>query len=145
MREPTDKSRSGKILIENSWPAFMKLRAINAIINDRLRSSVPQLIELLRSDPNPIVRHESAFALGELGYREAIADLQRSLLGDPDTIVRHEAAFGLGLMKLEEALSVLRSAPDDPEEVVRETVKIAIDNLEFDLGLMRDESESVVG
>jgi HEAT repeat protein len=138
MREPTGKSASHEIQIEDSWPAFMKLRAVNAIINDRLRSSVPQLVELLRTDQNPIVRHESAFALGELGYREAIPHLQRSLLEDPDTIVRHEAAFGLGLMKLEEALSVLRSAPPDAEEVVRETVKIAIDNLEFDLNLLRE-------
>jgi HEAT repeat protein len=133
-----------ELRIDKSWRPFMKLRAINSICELRTKEAVSDLMDLLRNDPNPIVRHESAFALGEMGFPEALPALKESLLSDPDSIVRHEAAFALGLTKLKEALEILRTTPDDVDIVVRQTVEIAIDNLTFDLGLQADDSQPML-
>ena len=100
----------------------------------RSRRSIPELAKLLTDDPNFIVRHEAAFALGAMGYTECAAQLFRSLKHDRSVVVRHEAAIGLGLMNSIQVLRKLRrSSPSEP--VVEESIAIALANLEFDLGL----------
>lgn len=43
------------------------------------REHIKDLAEVLLHDENPIVRHEAAYSLGQLGYREATPYLVKSL------------------------------------------------------------------
>ncbi len=65
----------------------------NAIIvagNAQDESAIPLLAELLRSDPEPIVRAHAAWALGQIPGREAESSLQAAANRETDPIVQGE-------------------------------------------------------
>jgi deoxyhypusine monooxygenase len=111
----------------------MRIRFINQLRKKKNAKVVPQLVKFLKEDNNSIVRHEAAYSLGELGHEIAISCLIDSLKHDPDEIVRHEAAFALGIMARPAALKAIKEVGADRSKIVRDTVKIAIDNLQYDL------------
>ena len=118
---------------------FMRIRSINQLRKKREIKSVLKLVKFLKEDDNSIVRHEAAYSLGELGYELAICYLIESLKSDPDAIVRHEAAFALGIMAKPAALKAIKSVKPDKSKIVRDTVQIAIDNLQYDLDSSRPD------
>jgi HEAT repeat protein len=59
-----------------------------------LLSALPALEEAVRSDKDPIVRHESAAALGSIGSQAARGTLEKGL-EDGDELVRNSAAASL--------------------------------------------------
>lgn len=60
------------------------------------KSALDTLRNLLLTDPDPKVRKESAFALGEIANPEAAAVLKESLLSDENAKVRQMVAWALG-------------------------------------------------
>src|SRR5690242_11536035 len=60
------------------------------------------LVRVLELDPDPIVRHEAAFALyklnkkGQIAGKIALQALCKSARSDISTVARHEAAESLG-------------------------------------------------
>ena len=93
------------------------------------------LVEVPRTDPNPIVRHEAAFGLGRLYSQHKAADSDRidglcaAALSDRSSVVRHEAAESLGEFPYPQARQSLRLLLDDPDEDVVETARISLARL----------------
>ena len=64
---------------------------------------VQYIAKVLKNDENELVRHEAAFALGQMNYSSAIPPLNDATLHDPSMFVRHEAAIALGVVGSKDA------------------------------------------
>ena len=101
-----------------------------------LPTAVPA-IEALASgfqDPSALFRHEIAFVFGQLSHPASIPSLIATLSNRrEESMVRHEAAEALGSLGDEEGVEdVLREYLDDDEQVVRDSVVVALDMAEFE-------------
>lgn len=101
-----------------------------------LPSAVPAVLALARgfADPSALFRHEIAFVFGQLSHPASIPSLIEALSNQKEaSMVRHEAAEALGSLGDEEGVEdVLRSFLNDPEQVVRDSVIVALDMAEFE-------------
>lgn len=86
------------------------------------------------ADPSPLFRHEIAFVFGQLSHPASIPSLIKTLSNPKEeSMVRHEAAEALGTLGDEDGVEeVLRGFSDDSEQVVRESVIVALDMAEFE-------------
>jgi len=92
---------------------------------------IPTLADVLFHDPDPLVRHEAAFSLGQIGLAAAVEALEAATLSDPDPIVRHESAAALGSIGSPAAEGALTKALDDQAEIVKNSAKTSLFNIEF--------------
>ncbi len=127
-------------LLDNSLPLFQRYRAMFAL---RDLASPPDLptaeaaIHALASgfvDPSALFRHEVAFVFGQLSHPASIPALFSVLENSKEeSMVRHEAAEALGSLGEEPGVeNMLRKFVDDPEQVVRESVIVALDMAEYE-------------
>ncbi|EIJ64982.1 PBS lyase HEAT-like repeat protein [Candidatus Nitrosopumilus salaria BD31] len=100
---------------------------------------VPYIAKVLKNDKNELVRHEAAFALGQMSYSSAIPPLTDATLHDPSMFVRHEAAIALGVVGNKEAKAALQQALSDPDLPVVESAVVALSNIEFMEKLSKNE------
>ncbi|QLH03276.1 PBS lyase [Nitrosopumilus cobalaminigenes] len=100
---------------------------------------VPHIAKVLKNDDNELVRHEAAFALGQMSYSSAIPPLTDATLNDPSMFVRHEAAIALGVVGSKEAKESLQKALNDSEKPVVESAVVALSNIEFMEKLSKNE------
>lgn len=86
------------------------------------------------SDPSALFRHEIAFVFGQLSHPASIPSLIATLSNrSEESMVRHEAAEALGSLGDEEGIEdILRGFLGDPEQVVRDSVVVALDMAEFE-------------
>jgi deoxyhypusine monooxygenase len=103
-----------------------------------LPTAVPAVLALAKglADPSALLRHEIAFVFGQLSHPASIPALT-SALSDlkESSMVRHEAAEALGSLGEEEGVEdVLKQFLNDEEQVVRESVEVALDMAEFEKG-----------
>lgn len=86
------------------------------------------------ADSSALFRHEIAFVFGQLSHPASIPSLIATLSNaKEESMVRHEAAEALGSLGDEEGVEdVLKSFLDDPEQVVRDSVIVALDMAEFE-------------
>ena len=86
------------------------------------------------TDPSALFRHEIAFVFGQLSHPASIPSLIATLSNNKEeSMVRHEAAEALGSLGDEEGVeNLLRGFLGDPEQVVRESVVVALDMAEFE-------------
>ena len=92
---------------------------------------VEYIAKVLKNDENELVRHEAAFALGQMNYSSAIQPLNDATLNDPSMFVRHEAAIALGVVGSKGAKEALEKALNDPDKPVVESAIVALSNIEF--------------
>ncbi|KEF53124.1 deoxyhypusine hydroxylase [Exophiala aquamarina CBS 119918] len=127
-------------LLDNSLPLFQRYRAMFALRDlaspPDLPTAVPA-VEALASgfvDPSALFRHEVAFVFGQLSHPASIPALFSVLEnGKEESMVRHEAAEALGSLGEEPGVEeMLRRFLDDPEQVVRESVIVALDMAEYE-------------
>lgn len=101
-----------------------------------LPTAVPAVEALAKgfSDPSALFRHEIAFVFGQLAHPASIPSLTATLSRpDEASMVRHEAAEALGSLGEETGVEdILRSFLNDPEQVVRESVIVALDMAEYE-------------
>lgn len=85
-------------------------------------------------DPSALFRHEIAFVFGQLSHPASIPSLVETLSNQKEeSMVRHEAAEALGSLGEEEGVEeVLRRFIDDPEQVVRESIVVALDMADYE-------------
>lgn len=101
-------------------------------INDSVDPEV-FLVNVLKNDPDGIVRHEAAFVLGHLYERgriqgdQALLALCEVAKNDPSIVARHEAAESLSSFPHSAATAALRELLDDPIADVAATARIAIE------------------
>ena len=127
-------------LLDTKQSLFHRYRAMFAL---RDLASPPDLptakpaVHALASgfrDPSALFRHEIAFVFGQLSHPESIPALLSVLEnGQEESMVRHEAAEALGSLGEEPGVeNMLRRFLDDPEQVVRESVVVALDMAEYE-------------
>jgi deoxyhypusine monooxygenase len=101
-----------------------------------LPTATPAVLALAKgfADPSALFRHEIAFVFGQLSHPASIPSLVATLSNIQEaSMVRHEAAEALGSLGEEEGVEeVLNGFLDDPEEVVRESVVVALDMAEYE-------------
>lgn len=101
-----------------------------------LPTAVPAVQALARgfSDPSALFRHEIAFVFGQLSHPASIPSLVETLGNAKEaSMVRHEAAEALGGLGDEEGVEdILKKFLNDPDQVVRDSVIVALDMAEFE-------------
>jgi deoxyhypusine monooxygenase len=101
-----------------------------------LPTAIPAVLSLAKGlkDPSALFRHEVAFVFGQLCHPAAIPSLTATLSDQQEVgMVRHEAAEALGSLGDEEGVEeTLRIFLNDPEQVVRDSVIVALDMAEYE-------------
>ncbi|KAL2002935.1 hypothetical protein VTN02DRAFT_5468 [Thermoascus thermophilus] len=129
-----------KTLLDTSLPLFQRYRAMFALRDlaspPDLPTAVPAVQALAKGlkDPSALFRHEIAFVFGQLCHPAAIPSLTATLSNKEEVgMVRHEAAEALGSLGDEEGVEeTLKKFRDDPEQVVRDSVIVALDMAEYE-------------
>src|SRR5437879_12106386 len=93
--------------------------------------AIPALARALREDPSPLVRHEAAFAMGQLEFKSGVPSLLEAMAKDESVLVRHESAVSLGSIGDERARPGLMSALEDVDGYVRLSVVVVLGCIEF--------------
>ncbi len=144
---PTEKSQTsiddlGKNLLDTKLPLFLRYRAMFGLRDlaspPDLPTAIPAVHALARgfSDPSALFRHEIAFVFGQLSHPASIPALTVALGNlEEASMVRHEAAEALGSLGEEDGVEeILKKFLNDKEQVVRESVIVALDMAEFEKG-----------
>eukprot|EP00966_Prymnesium_polylepis_P197114 4568028-Prymnesium_polylepis.1 len=99
---------------ETAESVCKKYMQIFQVRNRTDEGAVQAVIDLFHSTPSVLLRHEAAYALGQMQRAEAVPFLV-ALLSDPseDSITRHEAAEALGAIGLPECLESIRQFAAD--------------------------------
>lgn len=99
-----------------------------------LPTAVPAINALAHGfeDPSALFRHEIAFVFGQLSHPASIPSLFKTLSDKAEQgMVRHEAAEALGSLGDEEGVhEMLKQFIDDDEQVVKESIVVALDMAE---------------
>lgn len=129
-----------KTLMDTSAPLFLRYRAMFALRDlaspPDLPTAVPAVHALAKglADSSALFRHEIAFVFGQLSHPASIPALTEALSNTEEaSMVRHEAAEALGSLGEEEGVEeVLRRFLHDKEKVVRESVIVALDMVDYE-------------
>lgn len=127
-------------LLDTNIPLFERYRAMFALRDLSSPPDLPTAVPAVKalalgfSDSSALFRHEIAFVFGQLSHAASIPSLIATLSNTKEeSMVRHEAAEALGSLGDEEGVEdVLKSFLDDPEQVVRDSVIVALDMAEFE-------------
>lgn len=128
--------------MDKAVPLFVRYRAMFALRDlaspPDLPTAVPAIHALARGfdDPSALFRHEIAFVFGQLSHPASIPALTSALANLQEvSMVRHEAAEALGSLGDEEGVEdILKGFLKDSDQVVRESVEVALDMAEFEKG-----------
>jgi deoxyhypusine monooxygenase len=129
-------------LMDTKLPLFLRYRAMFALRDlaspPDLPTAIPAVNALAKgfADPSALFRHEIAFVFGQLSHPASIPALTAALsdLGEA-SMVRHEAAEALGSLGEQAGVEdVLKRFLHDKERVVRESVIVALDMVEYEKG-----------
>ncbi|OCK78766.1 deoxyhypusine hydroxylase-like protein [Lepidopterella palustris CBS 459.81] len=129
-----------KTLLDTSLSLFQRYRAMFALRDLSSPPDLPTAVSAVQAlahgftDPSALFRHEIAFVFGQLSHPASIPSLVETLSNTKEaSMVRHEAAEALGSLGGEEGVEdILRKFLDDPEQVVRDSVIVALDMAEFE-------------
>lgn len=127
-------------LLDTKLPLFKRYRAMFALRNLASPPDLPTAVPAIQAlaagfkDPSALFRHEIAFVFGQLSHPASIPSLVETLSDVKEaSMVRHEAAEALGSLGEEEGVEdVLKKFLDDPEQVVRDSIIVALDMAEFE-------------
>ncbi|MCJ1477708.1 deoxyhypusine hydroxylase [Lambiella insularis] len=127
-------------LLDTRLPLFSRYRAMFALRDFASPPDLPTAIPAVHAlacgfgDPSALFRHEIAFVFGQLSHPASIPSLVSTLSNSKEeSMVRHEAAEALGSLGEEEGVEdTLRQFLNDPEQVVRDSVVVALDMAEFE-------------
>lgn len=119
--------RDQTVSMNDRFHALFQLRSIGT------QDAIDALLERLCAsrEPSALLRHEVAFALGQMRAEGAIEVLTETLRdASEDGMVRHECAEALGAIGVEKCVDALREACADAKREVRETAELALRKLE---------------
>lgn len=121
------------ILIDESLSLFKRYRAMFALRNLSNEDAAAALAVGLKCTGSALFRHEIAYVLGQMQMANVIPELTASLKDkNENCMVRHECAEALGSIADEKCLDVLKQYLLDPDPVVSESCKVALDMYEFE-------------
>lgn len=127
-------------LLNPKLPLFQRYRAMFALRDLCSPPDLPTAVPAIQAlgaglkDTSALFRHEIAFVFGQLAHPASIPCLIETLSDTKEVgMVRHEAAEALGSLGSEEGVEdALRKFIDDPEQVVRDSIIVALDMAEFE-------------
>ncbi|KKY16612.1 putative deoxyhypusine hydroxylase [Phaeomoniella chlamydospora] len=127
-------------LLDASLPLFKRYRAMFALRDLASPPDLPTAIPAVQAlsagftDSSALFRHEIAFVFGQLSHPASIPSLVTVLSNLQEaSMVRHEAAEALGSLGGEAGVEdTLKTFINDPEQVVRESVIVALDMAEYE-------------
>jgi len=146
-----------KLKIPGSVPVFLRLlddhvpalrrQAIEQLAVLKPDGVVPRLREMLKRDPNEIVRSACARALGDFGDGTSVHLLEESLEDHP--LVRLQAVIALGRLGQASAGPILLSLMRDqlPEvryQAVRAVAQLKLEGVEEQIASLLDDPEEMV-
>lgn len=103
-------------------------KRIFSLRNEVTSEAVDELIGMFGRTDSVLLRHEVAYALGQMQLPHAEPFLKRVLADRSEhPVTRHEAAEALGAIGSADAISTLRVYSDDAEPIVRESCAVALD------------------
>ncbi|TKR67469.1 hypothetical protein L596_023618 [Steinernema carpocapsae] len=124
-------SEVGKTLMDTELPLASRYRALFLLRN----VATDRCVEILASclnDPSALLKHDIAYCMGQTRNSTAIPHLAQVLKDTKqEAMVRHEAGEALGAIGDEEALQHLEPYLNDPEQVIRETVQLAVQRIKY--------------
>jgi deoxyhypusine monooxygenase len=126
--------------MDTTAPLFHRYRAMFALRDlaspPDLPTAVPAVLALAKgfADSSALFRHEIAFVFGQLSHPASIPALEAALADQNEaSMVRHEAAEALGSLGEEAGVEdILKRFLHDKEQVVRESVIVALDMAEYE-------------
>lgn len=129
-----------KTLLDTKLPLFQRYRAMFGLRDLASPPDLPTAVAAINAlakglnDPSALFRHEIAFVFGQLCHPASIPCLTTCLSNTKEEgMVRHEAAEALGSLGDEEGVEdILKKFLNDPEQVVRDSVIVALDMAEFE-------------
>jgi deoxyhypusine monooxygenase len=129
-----------KTLLDTKLPLFQRYRAMFGLRDLASPPDLPTAVDAVHAlakglkDPSALFRHEVAFVFGQLCHPASIPSLTASLSDLSEAgMVRHEAAEALGSLGEEEGVEeTLKKFLNDPDQVVRDSVIVALDMAEFE-------------
>ena len=127
-------------LLDRKLPLFERYRAMFALRDLASPPDLPTAVQAVIAlssgftDASALFRHEIAFVFGQLSHPASIPSLVGVLSNlEEASMVRHEAAEALGSLGEEDGVEqVLRKFLNDNEQVVRESVVVALDMAEYE-------------
>ncbi|MGG3804976.1 tRNA epoxyqueuosine(34) reductase QueG [Metabacillus fastidiosus] len=83
--------------VSGSWRGKKPIQrnAILALAHYKDETAIPDLIALMHTDPRPVIRGTAAWAIGKIGHKESIAELEKALNKEKDEEVMEEIHKGL--------------------------------------------------
>uniref|UniRef100_A0A915PJ18 Deoxyhypusine hydroxylase n=1 Tax=Setaria digitata TaxID=48799 RepID=A0A915PJ18_9BILA len=129
----TNIDKLSSILTDASKPLWERYQALFRLRNIRTDESVKVLSKGLTCSDSALLRHEVAYALGQVQSPVAVTEL-KSCLENPEEnhMVRHECAEALGAIATKECQELLKKFRNDPERVVRESCELALDMADYE-------------
>ncbi|KOC07259.1 HEAT repeat protein [Aspergillus flavus AF70] len=129
-----------KTLLDTKLPLFQRYRAMFALRDLASPPDLPTAVEAVEAlakglkDPSALFRHEVAFVFGQLCHPASVPSLTETLSDQKEIgMVRHEAAEALGsLGDVEGVEDTLKKFLNDPEQVVRDSIIVALDMAEYE-------------
>ena len=118
------KALDGLFTLYHTGAEAVRFRIINQLFDYGDFASLA--FEAIGNDPSTLVRHEAAFALGQLDSTVASRILTEIGLNDPSYLVRHEAAMGLVDSSYEPALAALEARLEDENIEVAASCQVAL-------------------
>lgn len=127
-------------LLDTKLPLFQRYRAMFALRDLASPPDLPTADHAVDSlakglkDPSPLFRHEIAFVFGQLCHPSSVPSLTATLSDQQEVgMVRHEAAEALGsLGDVDGVEDTLKKFTNDPEQVVRDSILVALDMAEYE-------------
>lgn len=129
-----------KTLLDTKLPLFQRYRAMFALRDLASPPNLPTAVQAVEAlakglkDPSALFRHEIAFVFGQLCHPASVPSLTATLSDTEEVgMVRHEAAEALGsLGDVEGVEATLKKFANDPEQVVRDSIIVALDMAEYE-------------
>ncbi|MDF0727278.1 tRNA epoxyqueuosine(34) reductase QueG [Cytobacillus sp. S13-E01] len=86
--------------ISGSWRGKKPIQrnAIIALAHFKDESAIPDLLLLLKSDPRPVIRGTAAWALGKIGNKMIVNELEEAKISEIDEEVHKEIEAGLMML-----------------------------------------------
>jgi deoxyhypusine monooxygenase len=119
-----------KTLLDTKLPLFQRYRAMFGLRDLASPPDLPTAVDAVNAlakglkDPSALFRHEVAFVFGQLCHPASIPSLTESLSDLSEAgMVRHEE---------EGVEETLKKFLNDPDQVVRDSVIVALDMAEFE-------------
>jgi len=128
-----DVTTLGEDLLSEENDLWKRYRAMFALRDIGSPESIALLGKALKCG-SALFRHEIAFVLGQLQSPLSVTDLTDSLADLAENeMVRHECAEALGAIGTPECEEILKKFLEDKEQVVRESVEVALDICEYEM------------